>query len=62
MRKHVYTVFGLIMLVIFLWRMAEALRTPGIGLPEAYAAGGIVLALIMSGLGLRMWMQQRGAR
>ena len=59
MRKHVYTIFGLIMLGIFLWRMSEALRAPGIGISEAYAAGGIVLALILAVMGVRMWMSDR---
>lgn len=45
--KHVYIVLGLVMLGVFALRMVSALRAPGLGLPEAYAAGGIVLALVL---------------
>jgi hypothetical protein len=62
MKKHVYTIFGLLMLGIFLWRGAEAVARPGLGLEEVYIAGGVVLALVLTAMGIRMHMAERRAR
>lgn len=55
MRHHVMIVLGLVIAGIFLWRGLDALAEPGIGLREAYVAGGLVLALALIITGIRAW-------
>jgi len=62
MKKHVYTVFGLLMLGIFLWRGVEAIVEPGLGWDELYVAGGILLAIVVTTMGIRMQLAERRAR
>ena len=62
MKKHVYTIFGLVMLGIFLWRGIEAIARPGLGLEEVYVAGGICLALVLTTMGIRMHLAGRRTR
>lgn len=52
MKHHIMIAVGLLMAVIFCFRMANALVAPGIGFFELYLLGGIFLAgwLIFSGL------------
>jgi len=62
MMKHAYTILGLLMLGIFLWRGAEAIARPGLGLEEIYVAGGVILALVLTAMGIRMHLAERGTR
>lgn len=52
MKHHIMIALGLLMAVIFCFRMANALVAPGIGFFELYLLGGIFIAgwLIFSGL------------
>jgi hypothetical protein len=62
MKKHVYTVFGLLMLAIFLWRGIEAIFAPGLGWDEVYIAGGILLAIVVTMTGIRLHLAERKSR
>ena len=52
MKHHIMIALGLLMTVIFGFRMANAVLEPGLGFSEAYLAGGLILAawLIFAGL------------
>ena len=52
MKPHIMISLGLLMLMIFGVRLYLALASPGIGIDEAYAAGGLILAgwLIRGGI------------
>lgn len=52
MKHHIMIALGLLMAVIFGYRMANAILEPGLGLSELYLGGGLVLAawLIFAGL------------
>lgn len=52
MKHHIMIALGLLMAVVFGYRMANAILEPGLGLLEIYLAGGLVLAawLIFGGL------------
>lgn len=52
MKHHVMIALGLLMGIIFSYRLANALIAPGLGLQELYLFGGVVIAtwLILSGL------------
>lgn len=62
MKKHVYTVGGLLMLGIFLWRGVSAIYTPGLGWEELYVLGGLILAVAVLTIGVRLHMGQRRAK
>jgi len=62
MKKHVYTVFGLLMLGIFLWRGIDAIVKPGLGWDELYVVGGIVLAIVVTMTGIRLHLAERKSR
>lgn len=62
MKKHAYTVGGLLMLGIFLWRGVEALYTPGLGWQEIYVLGGLILAVVVLTIGIRLHLGQRRAK
>ncbi|MEL7446944.1 MAG: hypothetical protein AAGK02_14230 [Pseudomonadota bacterium] len=55
MKHHIMIALGLLLLVIFAYRGALALAAPGLGVLEAYIAGGLVLGgwLIRAGLAER---------
>ncbi len=59
MRHHLMIVLGLLIAGIFLWRGVEALGEPGLGLREAYVAGGLVLAAALVVTGIRAWRAPR---
>lgn len=52
MKHHIMIALGLLMAVIFSYRLAGAIMVPGLALHELYLFGGIVIAawLIASGL------------
>jgi len=52
MKAHIMIALGLLMAVIFSYRLANALLEPGFGWLELYLFGGIVIAaaLIFGGL------------
>lgn len=52
MKHHIMIAFGLLMAVVYSYRMANALLAPGLGVSELYLAGGLVIAawLIFAGL------------
>lgn len=52
MKHHIMIALGLIMLIVFAWQGFEAIAEPGLGVREAYVAGGFILAgwLIQSGI------------
>ena len=52
MKHHIMIALGLLMAIVFGYRMANAILEPGLGLLEIYLAGGLVLAawLIFGGL------------
>ncbi|MEL8056798.1 MAG: hypothetical protein AAGK66_11620 [Pseudomonadota bacterium] len=52
MKHHIMIALGLLMAVVFSYRLAVALLAPGFGIRELYFFGGIVIAsvLIFGGL------------
>lgn len=52
MKHHIMISLGLLMTLIFAFQGASALLEPGLGLREAYIAGGLILAgwLIFGGI------------
>ncbi len=52
MKHHIMIALGILMALIFSYRLANAVIAPGLGFSELYLAGGIVIAgwLITSGL------------
>lgn len=59
MKHHIMIALGLLMAVLFAFRMADALGEPGIGGREAYLAGGLLIAayLVYSG-----WLEWKAAK
>ncbi len=62
MRHHIFIAIGLLVAVVFAYRGAIALTTPGLGLAELYALGGLVIAAALIGVGLSEWRAKRAAR
>lgn len=61
MRAHILLSCGLLMLAIFVFRGANAILTPGIGLNEAYVLGGLVLSGWLMFVGSRELLEKRKA-
>ncbi|MEM7767101.1 MAG: hypothetical protein AAF253_06395 [Pseudomonadota bacterium] len=61
MKHHIMIALGLLLGLIFAYRGAIALATPGWGLPEAYIAGGLVLAGWLIRAGLAEWRAHKSA-
>lgn len=61
MKHHIMIAFGLLMAVVYSYRMANALLAPGLGVSELYLAGGLVIAawLIFAGLKERRHARNR---
>lgn len=55
MKHHIMIALGLLMLVLFAWLLANALIAPGLGLAEAYYAGGLVIGAFLLQGGWREW-------
>ncbi|MEL6724428.1 MAG: hypothetical protein AAFZ74_08590 [Pseudomonadota bacterium] len=62
MKHHIMIALGILMAVIFSFRMANAIVAPGLGISELYLLGGIVLAvwLIFAGLKERRYARGQG--
>ena len=59
MRHHIMIALGLLLLVIFAIRAVNALAAPGLGLHEAYVAGGFALAIWLLWSGIRDFRRAR---
>ncbi|MEM6653935.1 MAG: hypothetical protein AAGA72_17335 [Pseudomonadota bacterium] len=61
MKHHIMIALGILMACIFSYRLANAILTPGWGLPELYLFGGIVIAvvLIFGGLKERRYVREQ---
>ena len=59
MKHHLMITLGLVMAVIFVWRGVEAFSQPGLGVREAYVAGGFLIAGLLVVSGLREWRRSR---
>ncbi|MEM7493095.1 MAG: hypothetical protein AAF296_06900 [Pseudomonadota bacterium] len=55
MKHHVMMAMGLLMAAIFSFMMANALVKPGLGIAEAYYAGGLAIAGFLLHGGWREW-------
>ena len=53
MKHHIMIALGLLMGAVFSFRLANALLAPGLGVPELYLFGGIVIAALLIFFGLR---------
>ncbi|NQY40638.1 MAG: hypothetical protein HRT80_11125 [Henriciella sp.] len=53
MKSHIMIALGLLMGVVFSYRLANALLVPGFGWLELYLFGGIVIAAALTFGGLR---------
>lgn len=53
MKHHLMIALGLLMAVVFSFRLANALMAPGLGISELYLAGGLVIAGLLVFFGLR---------
>ncbi|MEO1322439.1 MAG: hypothetical protein AAFV59_05470 [Pseudomonadota bacterium] len=59
MKHHIMIALGLLMAVVFSFRLAHALLQPGLGFSELYLFGGIVIAAILIFAGLQERRQAR---
>ncbi|MEL7111252.1 MAG: hypothetical protein AAGJ68_15255 [Pseudomonadota bacterium] len=59
MKHHIMISLGLLMAVVFSFRLAHALLQPGWGFSELYLFGGIVIAAILIFAGLQEHRQAR---
>ena len=61
MKHHLMIALGLLMAVMFSYRLANAILAPGMGLLELYLLGGIILAaaLIFGGLKERRHVREQ---
>lgn len=55
MKHHIMIALGLLMGVLFAFRMADAILEPGLGGREAYLAGGLLIAAYLTYSGWREW-------
>lgn len=62
MKHHIMIALGILMGLIFAFRMAVALLEPGLGFREVYLAGGLVLAGWLFVGGLAQWRQDRAGK
>jgi hypothetical protein len=59
MKHHLMIALGLLMAVVFSYRLANALLAPGLGISELYLVGGVVIGGLLIFYGLR---ERRHAR
>lgn len=59
MKGHLFVAFGLIVASIFVFRLLDAIAQPGIGLAEAYVAGGFILSAYLVYFGGREILEKR---
>ncbi|MEO1554461.1 MAG: hypothetical protein AAFR82_11070 [Pseudomonadota bacterium] len=61
MKHHLMIALGLLMAVMFSYRLANAILAPGMGLLELYLLGGIIIAaaLIFGGLKERRHVREQ---
>lgn len=62
MKHHVMIAMGLLMAAIFSFLMANALVKPGLGIAEAYYAGGLLIAAFLIHGGWREWKAAKANR
>ncbi|MBO6690114.1 MAG: hypothetical protein JJ931_11190 [Henriciella sp.] len=53
MKHHIMIALGILMAMVFSFRLANALLAPGLGFSELYLFGGIVIAAFLIFFGLR---------
>lgn len=53
MKHHIMIALGILMGIVFSYRLANALLAPGFGFSELYLFGGIVIAGFLIFFGLR---------
>lgn len=61
MKHHIMIALGLLMGMVFSYRLANALLSPGIGGAELYLFGGIVIAALLIFFGLKERRHVRNA-
>ncbi|MEM9739122.1 MAG: hypothetical protein AAF829_04575 [Pseudomonadota bacterium] len=62
MKHHIMIALGTLMLIIFGVQGFHALSEPGLGVREAYVAGGLILAGWLIKSGLAEWRQVQKPR
>ncbi|MEL6663698.1 MAG: hypothetical protein AAFO57_01340 [Pseudomonadota bacterium] len=62
MKHHIMIALGLLMLIIFAVQGFLALSEPGLGVREAYVAGGLILGGWLVKSGLSEWRHARKSR
>ena len=62
MKHHIMIALGLVLGLSFALRLARAVLTPGLGMSEAYLAGGLVLSVWLIIGGLAEWRHVRAQR
>ena len=62
MKHHIMLSLGILMLLVFSYRGALALIEPGLGVSEAYLAGGLVLSGWLIKGGITEWRYARRQR
>ncbi|MEM1106183.1 MAG: hypothetical protein AAGH87_07310 [Pseudomonadota bacterium] len=60
MKHHIMIALGLLMLILFAVQAFLALGEPGLGVKEAYVAGGFILAGMLLRGGLAEWRRAAG--
>ncbi len=59
MKHHIMIALGLLMALVYSFRLANALAAPGLGSTELYLLGGLIIAAALIFFGLR---ERRAAR
>lgn len=62
MKSHIMIALGLLMTGIFAFRGANALLSPGFGVPELYNLGGLALAAALMVQGWHGFLADRKAK
>ncbi len=62
MKHHAMISLGLVLGIAFAMRLARAILSPGLGIAEAYLAGGMVLSVWLIVGGLAEWRHVRAKR
>lgn len=59
MKHHIMLALGLLMAIVFSMKGASAFLSPGLGVADAYAVGGLILAATLIFNGLSEWRRVR---
>lgn len=62
MKHHIMIALGILMAILFAFRMANALIEPGFGFRELYLVGGLLIAGYLMYSGWREWRAAKATK